>query len=103
MDSYASQNRSYFSLSLAHDFTAKLSFYVSGAFTFNEYEADYSLDGLGDADENSYLVSARLAYRINRINWIEAGWQFVELDSDVEGRVSYDRNRVDIGWKIQLF
>ena len=101
---YMSQNRTYFSLSLAHDFTAKLSFYLSGAYSLSQYEADYALDGgLEDADEKSLLVSARAAYRVNRINWIEAGWQFVKLDSDVANRVSYDRNRFDVGWKIQLF
>ena len=104
VSSYLSQDRAYFSLSFAHDFTTKLNFYISGAYTRNSYEADYSLvDNQGDASENSYLVSARLAYRVNRINWIETGYQFVKLDSDVLNRVSYDRNRIDIGWKIQLF
>jgi len=101
---YMSQNRTYFSLSLAHDFTAKWSFYASSAYSLNQYDADYAMDaGLPDADEKTMLVSARLTYRVNRINWLEAGWQYVKLDSDVDGRVSYDRNRVDIGWKIQLF
>jgi hypothetical protein len=100
---YLSQNRTYFSLSVAHDFTAKLSFYLSGAYAVNAYEADYALDALPDADETSYLISMRLAYRVNRINWLEAGYQFVALDSDVMGRESYERNRFDIGWKIQLF
>ena len=104
VDAYLSQNRSYLSLSVAHDFTAKLSFYVSGAYSLSAYEADYSLDSaMGDADENAYMVSARLAYRINRINWLEAGWQYVQLDSDVLNRESYVRNRFDVGWKIQLF
>ena len=104
VDAYLSQNRSYLSLSVAHDFTAKLSFYVSGAYSLSAYEADYSLDNaMGDADENAYMVSARLAYRINRINWLEAGWQYVQLDSDVLNRESYVRNRFDVGWKIQLF
>ncbi len=101
---YLAQNRTYLSLSLAHDFTARLSFYLSSGFTLSNYEADYALDRtLEDADENSYLVSARLAYRVGRINWLEAGWQFVKLDSDVRNRVEYDRNRFDIGWKVQLF
>lgn len=104
VDAYMSQNRTYLSLSVAHDFTAKLSFYVSGAYSLSAYEADYSLDNaMGDADENAYMVSARLAYQVNRINWIEAGWQYVQLDSDVLNRESYVRNRVDVGWKIQLF
>ena len=101
---YMSQDRAYFSLSVAHDFTAKLSFYLSAAYSLNMYDADYALDlGLEDGDEKSLLASARLAYRVNRINWVEAGWQFVKLDSDIPGRVSYDRNRFDVGWKIQLF
>ena len=102
--SYLSQNRTYLSLSFAHDFTTKLNFYLSGAYSLNQYEADYALEtGAVDADENSYLVSARLAYRINRINWLEVGYQFIKLDSDLANRESYDRNRFDIGWKIQLF
>ena len=105
ISSFLSQNRTYLSLSFAHDFTAKLSFYASGAYAINEYEADYSLeDGAEDADETTILVSARLSYRINRINWIETGVQYVELDSDIVNRESYDRLRWDvIGWKIQLF
>lgn len=104
VERYLSQNRTYFSLSVAHDFTTKLSFYVSGAYSINAYEADYALDAdLPDANEDSFLVSARLAYRLNRINWLEAGYQFVKLDSEVPNRESYDRNRVDVGWKIQLF
>lgn len=104
VERYMSQDRTYLSLSLAHDFTAKWSFYVSGAYTLSGYKADYALDaGLEDADEESFLVSARVTYRVNRINWLEAGWQYVELDSDVANRVSYDRNRFDVGWKIQLF
>jgi len=46
---------------------------------------------------------ARATYRVNRINWIEAGYQYVMFDSDVSGRESYERNRIDVGWKIQLF
>ena len=104
VERYLSQNRTYCSLSLAHDLTAKLNFYISSAYSLNAYEADYALDAtLPDADENAYLVSARLAYRLNRINWIEAGWQFVKLDSEIPARESYERNRIDIGWKIQLF
>ena len=102
--SYLSQNRTYLSLSFAHDFTTKLNFYLSGAYSLNQYEADYALEtGAVDADENSFLVSARLAYRVNRINWLEVGYQFIKLDSDLVNRESYDRNRFDIGWKIQLF
>lgn len=105
VSTFLSQNRTYLSLSFAWDITAKLNFYASGAYALNSYEADKSLvAGAEDADENSILFSARLSYRINRINWIETGMQYVKLDSDLVNRESYDRLRVDIiGWKIQLF
>lgn len=101
---YLSANRTYLSISLAHDFTSKLSFYLSSGFAFNAYDADYALDpGRQDGQEDSYLVSARATYRVNRINWIEAGYQYVLFDTDVLDRESYERNRIDVGWKIQLF
>lgn len=105
---YLSQDRFNAGLSLAHDFTAKLSFFASGSLAMGQYDADYvlvddKLAGYGDADENTYLFSARLSYRLNRINWVELGYQFTCLDSEVLGRESYQRNRADIGWKIQLF
>ena len=104
VENYLSSDRAYLSLSLAHDFTAKWSFYLSSAYSMDSYEADYALDSqLQDADENAVLVSTRVTYRINRINWIEAGWQYVVFDSDVLNRESYTRNRIDVGWKIQLF
>jgi len=104
VSNFMSQDRFYASLSVAHDLTAKLNFYLSGAYTLNAYDADYALDPtLEDGDENTFLVSMRLSYRLNRVNWLEAGYQFVMLDSDLNGRESYERNRVDLGWKIQLF
>ena len=104
VERYLSQDRTYLSLSVAHDFTSKLNFYISGAYSLNAYDSEYALDStLPDANENAYLLSLRMSYRLNRINWIEAGWQYVKLDSEIPGRESYDRNRIDIGWKIQLF
>ena len=49
------------------------------------------------------MMDVNDGYRINRINWLEVGYQYVKLDSDIPGRENYDRNRADIGWKIQLF
>ena len=104
VDLYMSQDRTHVSISAAHDFTAKLSAYASAAYTLNSYDADYAMaEGLEDGDEKAYLFSARVSYRLNRINWLEAGWQFIKLDSELPNRESYERNRFDIGWKIQLF
>lgn len=102
---YASENRSTAALNFAHDFTDKLTLYANGSVAVSKYDADYAFDKVqyGDDDETSYAAGARLSYRIHRINWIELGYTFTKLDSDVHGRSDYDRNRVDLGWKIQLF
>jgi hypothetical protein len=102
---YMSQNRTYASLSLAHDFTSRLHFYCSGAFTHGEYEKDYSnksLAGLEDGDEDSVSFASRLSYQVAPKHWLELNYQFIKLDSDVTGRQSYDNNRVDVAWKYQI-
>ena len=107
---YASQNRYTVAVNLAHDFTDRLTLYANGNVAFGRYEADYALDSedenvvkFGDADEQSYSAGARLSYKVGQINWLELGYTFVSLDSDAYGRADYSRNRVDLGWKIQLF
>ena len=102
---YMSQNRAYTSLSLAHDFTARIHFYCSAAYTHGEYEADYANKSMGvfeDGDEDSVSFAGRLAYEVAPKNWLELNYQFIKLDSDVAGRQSYDNNRVDVAWKIQI-
>lgn len=102
---YMSQNRTYGSLSLAHDFSSRLHFYCSAAYAHGEYEADYAnkaVASLEDGDEDSVSCSARLAYQVAPNNWLELNYQYIKLDSDVTGRQSYDNNRVDVAWKIQI-
>jgi opacity protein-like surface antigen len=106
---YASQERYALALNLAYDFTTRLTLYANGQVALGKYEADYSYGGeeeqavYGDDDETTYSAGARLAYKFLQNNWLELGYTFTKLDSDVFGRGDYDRNRVDIGWKIQLY
>lgn len=103
---YLSENRLDTSLHFAHDFTAKITLNASVGYAHSEYDAKYQLvkaeDGSSsDEDSDRYYATALLAYQVVRNNWLELGWQFVKLDSDVE--TSYDRNRINLGWRIQLF
>ncbi len=102
--SYASQDRVTGALNFAHDFSNKLTLYAGGSIAHGKYEADYAFDPAAkDEDENSYTANARISYKVFQNNWLELGYTFTKLDSDVPSRASYDRNRVDLGWKIQLF
>lgn len=107
---FANQTRARVYASLAHDFTAKISFYLSGSYSDGEYDADDSIEpgAVTDGNEQTLLVSARATYQLNRSNWLEAGWQYQDFESDLENsagdtlRESYDRNRLSLGWKIQF-
>lgn len=101
---YLSAGRASLSLSVVHDLTAKMSLYLSGRYTHVDYEGDFSLgERYEDADEDIYQCSARVSYEILKNNWLEAYWQFVDLDTDVVGRASYTRHRAGLGWRIELF
>lgn len=101
---FASQDRTRVFVGMAHDVTARISVNLVGSYIHSSYDADQALAVEGynveDGSEDAIQVSARTTYRINRTNWLEAGWQFITLDSDL--RQDYDRNRISLGWKTQL-
>ncbi len=101
---YANQDRTRVFAGVAHDITARLSLNVVGSYIHSKYHGKQALDveqyGLGGGKEEAVQISARTTYRLNQSNWLEAGWQFVTLDSDL--RQDHDRNRISIGWKVQL-
>lgn len=111
---YANQERTVFYLSAAYDVTARLSLYLAGSYQLGAYEADQTIsstepvgvdeDGnpisVQDGDEVVTQVSARGSWKINRSNWLELGWQYLNLDSDL--RSDFDRTRVELGWRTQI-
>lgn len=107
---YASQQRTLFAASLAHDLTARISLYLSGGYTIGDYSAEQSIDegAVTDGQEDLIQVSTRATYKLNRSNYLELGWQYQDFSSDVsyvDGgglRSSYERNRIDAGWKVEF-
>ena len=107
---FVNQTRARVFASLAHDFTARISFYLSGAYTDGKYDAEDSIEPgqVSGGNEKVVLASARATYQINRSNWLEAGWQYQDFESDLQDsfggslRMSYDRNRLNVGWKTQF-
>jgi hypothetical protein len=112
--SYANQDRLVSYLSLAHDLTARIALYLAGSYQLSEYNADQSVDPaavLGpdengdaitvqDGDEEVAQISARASYKLNRGNWLELGWQYLDLTSDL--REDFERNRIELGWRTEL-
>jgi hypothetical protein len=91
-------------LGLRHDLTAKISVASSISYIVSSYDSDYSQTAsnadLGDADDNYFVCNIRGSYQINRANFIDAGYEYTDRNSDTFE--DYDRNRVDIGWRLRL-
>jgi hypothetical protein len=99
---YVNQDRVNSFVSLAHDFTARLSAYASASYSVGDYDNSETVvpGDFPDGSEDYAQFSARASYKIGRRNWLEAGWSYVNLDSDL--RENFDRNRFDIGWRTEI-
>ena len=103
---FANQDRTIFFASVAHDLTAKISAYLSTSYQLSEYDADQKITtdvatpDTFSGDENIMQASARLAYQVNARNSLELNYQYIDLDSDL--RDDFDRNRVSLGWRLDI-
>lgn len=101
---YANQERLLAYISASHDLTARISLFLSGSYQMSDYSGDQSVDTTaqsGDGTENVVQIAARASYKLNRSNWLEANYQYMNLDSDL--REDFDRNRVSVGWRTTLY
>lgn len=101
---YVNQERLRGYISLANDFTARISLYLGATYTQGDYKAEEAPVGAGtvDGDEKVLLLSARATYQLNRSNWLELVWQYTDFTTSLPDRDDYTRNRVSVGWKTAL-
>ena len=101
---YSSTDRGRVFLSAGHDFTAKVSGFLTVSHTRNEYHGNEAvgsdLEPIRDGEEDWYQASARMSYKLNRRNSLELNWQYTDVDSDV--RESFKRQRGGIGWVLKI-
>ena len=107
LSEFASSERVSVHGGITHDLNARLTLNLSAQAFNSEYgvdEATEAFDPLTDeaGTEEVLRLSARVSYKLNQTNWLEAGWQYAELDSEVRSESNYERNRVHLGWKIHL-
>ena len=110
---YNAQDRFSLGLGVRHDLTGKISISSALSYIYSLYDGDYIRTGTGlggvpvgvdieDAKENYITFNLRASYQINRSNFIDAGYQFSTRSSDSGNLTEYDRNVVDIGWRLRL-
>jgi len=101
---YNAQDRFSLGLGVRHDLTGKVSLSSSITYIYSLYDADYARGGgvIDDAQDDYFVFNLRGSYQINRNNFVDAGYQYSNRNSDSAFLNEYDRNVVDIGWRLRL-
>jgi len=102
---YNAQDQLRVSLGIRHDLTAKINIASTLAYTMGSYDGSYAVDNMwvGLDVEDAYVEwTIRGSYQINRNNFVEIGYEFAERSIDNGGLTEWDRNRVDLGWRLRL-
>lgn len=104
---FANQDRTIAYASVAHDLTARISFFLTGSYQLSEYNSDDIISEGADevpedygGDETVTQLGLRIAYQVNARNSIELNYQHMDLSSDV--RDDFDRNRASVGWRLDI-
>lgn len=105
---YNAQERMNIALGGRRDITAKINLAATLSYTMSNYMADYVNDPnapvIPDAMDQYISFALRGTYQINRNNFLELGYTYSyrEVDAGTVGLSDYDRNRIDMGWKLRL-
>lgn len=100
---FTGQERLKLHASVTQSLTPALRLTLSGAYVDGSFDADDATrDDVSGGDETTTRLGATVSYQLNLSNWIEAAWQYVDLESDVRPGADYERNRLSLGWKAKL-
>lgn len=102
---YNAQDQFKFGLGARHDLSSKVSLSAALSYTLSLYDADYSKDTtvvIPDAKDNYVTFSIRGSYQINRNNFVDAGYTYSDRWVDIGSAADWNRNMVDIGWRLRL-
>lgn len=81
-----------------HDLTAKLMAKATARFSRVEYDENASANK--STEEDRMDLEFRLTYKLNRINFLEAGVKHSAVDRDTGD--DWEQNMVDVGWRVEL-
>jgi hypothetical protein len=103
---YNAQNRFNIGLGASHDITAKITLTGSFDYIYSFYDSAYVVNGntaAPDGKDQYLALGARLAYQINRNNFLDLGYLFrTRMASGGAALGEWDGNRVDIAWRLRL-
>lgn len=101
---YNAQDEFNVRIGVRHDLTAKINIATTLATIYSMYNSEYQIKGAGgDADDTWLRFNIRGSYQINRNNFIELGYGYSKRWISASSLLSeYDRNQIDLGWRLRL-
>ncbi len=99
---FNSQERFNMRFGLRHDLSSKFSVASSVSFIMSAYDGDTAVGGVRpDVNDDFFQFNLRGSYQINRNNFLEIGYEYTDRSTN-RLLADFDRNRVDIGWRLKL-
>jgi hypothetical protein len=102
---YNAEKRSDWLITLSHDLTAKIDLNASLSYVMSDYESDFLRDigsTSGEVEDQTTIVNIRADYQINRNHFVEIGYQGRSRNTEISANGDYDKNRIYLGWKLEL-
>lgn len=89
-------------LGVQHDLTAKIMVQGTVRLAERNYEKDdqQQTGSVANADEQRTYLAARVSYKLNRNQYLEAGYEYADTDRKSGG--DWTDNRVDVGWRVEI-
>ena len=68
------------------------------------YESNYlrDINSPFGREDNSQILNIRAEYKVNKNHFVEMGYQGRSRDTDISNNGDYDRNKLYVGWKLEL-
>jgi hypothetical protein len=98
--SFIGQDSAELRFAAQHDLTARLTAKATARFANIEYDSKDSANGGSSDSEERMDLDFRMTYKLNRMNFLEAG--IVHREATRDSGNEWAENRVDIGWRIEL-
>lgn len=101
---YNAEIRNDWLIALSHDLTAKINLAISFSYIDANYESDFlrEVSAEEDKEDQSTVLNIRTEYQINRNHFVEVGYQGRSRTTEISDNGDYDKNRIYLGWKLQL-
>ena len=89
---------------MSRQITAKINFGISYSYVRALYESDYlrDINSPFGFEDKSQILNIRAEYKVNKNHYVEMGYQGRSRDTEVSNTGNYDRNRIYVGWKLEL-